>query len=119
MDDFVLWSDSKTDLRDMLEAVREYVRAELRLELKTPVAGGARDGLPFLGFLVKRGGIFLLRKSKRRILNKFAAIKQELESGFITDEKAAEKALSVRASASLARIHLFMLSLWRRRRFGQ
>jgi retron-type reverse transcriptase len=60
MDDFVLWASAQTELKTMLAAVDTYVREKLRLTVKQPVFGSSAKGLPFLGFLVKKEGIYLV-----------------------------------------------------------
>jgi hypothetical protein len=97
MDDFVLWADSPSELKTM------YAAEHLRLTLKQPVYGKTAIGLPFLGFLIQSGGIYLLRKSKRRVIEKMEAITASLADGEITEEQAAERALSVLAAIRLAR----------------
>ena len=81
----------------------EYVRENLSLSLKLPVFGKTTCGLPFLGFLVKEKGIYLLRKSKRRVARRMDEITASLDSGAISEEKAAERARSVFAAIGLAR----------------
>jgi hypothetical protein len=61
MDDMVLWHQDKQELQTALEAIDRYTGEVLHLELKKPVVGKTAQGLPFLGFLIKSGGIYLLR----------------------------------------------------------
>ena len=103
MDDFVLWSSSQTELKTMFMQVNEYVTQNLKLTVKRPVFGKTVAGLPFLGFLIKEKGIYLLQKSKRRFKNRIAEITASLYSGVINEEKAAERARSVCAAINLAR----------------
>jgi len=74
MDDFVAWSSSKKQLKDMFAQVSDYVGDNLKLELKPPVFGDAASGLPFLGFLVKENGVYLMQKSKRRVRDRMKGI---------------------------------------------
>jgi retron-type reverse transcriptase len=103
MDDFVLWSSSAAELKTMFARVNEYVSRNLKLAVKQPVFGKTAAGLPFLGFLIKEKGIFLLQKSKRRFKQRMAEITASLYSGVITEEKAAERTRSVYAAINLAR----------------
>jgi len=75
----------------------------LRLTLKPPVFGKTAEGLPFLGFLIKDNGIYLLQKSKRRVTGRISEITASLSQNMISEEKAAERARSVLAAISLAR----------------
>jgi len=107
MDDFVLWSDSQEKLKTMFTLVDEYVTQNLKLSVKPPVFGNAACGLPFLGFLIKEKGIYLMQKSKRRVKERMTEISAALYTGNITEEKAAEQARSVFAAISLARTNRF------------
>jgi hypothetical protein len=103
MDDFVLWAATHTELKTMLAAIDTYVTASLRLTLKQPVFGNSARGLPFLGFLIKKEGIYLMKKSKRRVQKRMAEIDAAFRGGSISEAKAAERARSVFAAISLAR----------------
>ena len=103
MDDFVLWADTQAELKPMLAAIDNYTREKLRLTLKQPVFGSSAVGLPFLGFLIKKEGIYLMQKSKRRVQKRMAEIDAAFHGGLISEEKAAERARSVFAAISLAR----------------
>jgi len=107
MDDFVLWTSSQAKLKEMFVCVNEYVDKNLSLMLKKPVFGKSSNGLPFLGFLVKEKGIYLLQKSKRRVRERIEEITALLSCGTISEEKAAERARSVFAAIGLARTNGF------------
>jgi len=103
MDDFVVWADSCAKLKIMFESINDYARENLCLSLKQPVFGKAQDGLPFLGFLIKDKGIYLLQKSKRRVTERMLEITASLSQNIISEEKAGERARSVLSAVSLAR----------------
>ena len=107
MDDFVLWASSHLQLKVMLEQITNYVSENLCLLLKKPVFGKSSAGLPFLGFLIKEKGIYLQRKSKRRVLERMNEITVSLCCGSISEEKAAERVRSVFAAIGLARTNSF------------
>ena len=107
MDDFVLWASSQAELKTMLECVNKYVTEKLCLTLKPPVFGKTSNGLPFLGFLVKEKGIYLMQKSKRRVKERMTEITALLYCGSITEAKAAERVRSVFAAIALARTNRF------------
>jgi hypothetical protein len=87
----------------MFAQVNEYVTRNLKLTVKQPVFGKTAEGLPFLGFLIKEKGIYLLQKSKRRFKKRISEITSSLYCGVITEEKAAERSRSVCAAVNLAR----------------
>jgi hypothetical protein len=113
MDDFVLWASSLGELKTMRWRIDEYASKELRLTCKQPVFGTSRSGLPFLGFLIKDRGIYLLQKSKRRTRERMKDITALLKAGEISQEKAAERARSVFATIALARTNRFRRDLVR------
>jgi len=107
MDDFVVWSTSQKQLKEMFAKITEYVNKNLNLYLKPPVFGKTSQGLPFLGFLVKDKGIYLLQKSKRRVKERMKEISALIYKNNITEIKAAERLRSVFAAISLARTNQF------------
>jgi hypothetical protein len=111
MDDFVLWGPSPHELKTMYGYINTYAGDHLRLTLKQPVYGKSSDGLPFLGFLIKEKGIYLLKKSKRRVANRMAEIDAMLGKGEISEGKAAERATSVFAAVTIARTNRLRRSL--------
>ena len=111
MDDFVAWSLTKKQLKDMFAQIGDYVGDSLKLDLKPPVFGDTVSGLPFLGFLVKENGIYLMRKSKRRVRDRMAEISVSLGLGETTQEKAAERIRSVFATINMARTYRFRKKL--------
>jgi len=111
MDDFVLWTSSQEQSKEMLIKVIDYAGKNLYLELKPPVFGDSVSGLPFLGFLIKKNGIYLLQKSKRRVTERMSEITASLNNGLITEAKAAERARSVFAAIAIARTNRFRKKL--------
>jgi len=117
MDDFVLWEDTQNQLKETLGKINDYVDKYLHLALKPSIIGSSVSGLPFLGFLIKGNGIYLLQKSKRRVTERMKEITASLYSGNITEEKAAERVRSVFAAISLARtnrLRKFLCEKWER-----
>jgi hypothetical protein len=114
MDDFVLWAKDKETLKAAFEDVRDYAETVLHLTLKPPVIGKSAGGLPFLGFLIKDTGIYLLAKSKRRVIRRMGEVEEARKAGAVTEEKAGERARSVLAAIALARTRPFRLQLTRR-----
>jgi hypothetical protein len=111
MDDFVTWASSQEELKKIYENAGNYAAGKLCLTLKTPVFGKTSGGLPFLGFLIKDTGIYLLQKSKERARAGMALITAQLNAGQISPEKASERARSVLSAADLARTHRFRQGL--------
>jgi hypothetical protein len=115
MDDFVIWASSQKQLKEMFIQINEYVNNSINLTLKPPVFGKTSSGLPFLGFLVKDKGIYLLQKSKRRVKERMSEITALIYKNSINDVKAAERIRSVFAAISLARTNEFRKKLCNQR----
>jgi len=52
MDDILIFSDNKEELKDMYGEAARYAGEKLKLALKPQVSGRITDGAPFLGFLI-------------------------------------------------------------------
>ncbi|GHU25947.1 hypothetical protein FACS1894164_16320 [Spirochaetia bacterium] len=78
--------------------------------MKQPVLEKTARGLPFLGFLIQQTGIYLLQKSKKRMLNKAKIIYDEIHSG-ISEEEAHTRLLSVFAAVQLARTNVIRYTI--------
>ena len=102
MDDFVVWASSQAELKAMFVHINNYVSQKLKLSIKQPVFGKTSAGLPFLGFLIKEKGIYLLQKSKKRFLKRMSEITTLLYQNSISEEKAAERTRSTFAAIDLA-----------------
>jgi retron-type reverse transcriptase len=118
MDDFVIWTDNAEDSRRSVDNVTAFTASHLKLTLKQTIIGTSKQGLPFLGFLIKQGGIYLTRKSKERVTRNIKAVKYLLFRAAIDENKAAEKARSIVAAIALARAHSLLMKLWNGCRFG-
>jgi len=111
MDDFIVWASSHAELKTMFEHINNHVIQNLKLSVKQPVFGKTAAGLPFLGFLIKEKGIYLLQKSKRRVKERMSEITALLYQESISEAKAAERVRSVFAAIALARTNRFRVLL--------
>lgn len=86
MDDFVLWSNDKAVLRDHLDAIRGFLKSDLKLELKDNVQiNRSASGLPFLGYRVFADRISLGPRARRRFSRKLRGYEQEWVGGEWTE----------------------------------
>jgi len=82
MDDFVLWADDKATLKAQLHAIRAFLKAELKLELKDNVQINRRDrGMPFLGYRVFPNRLGLGPRARKRFSRKLRGYEQEWRNG--------------------------------------
>ena len=82
MDDFVLFGDDKATLKTHLAAVRDFLEAELGLDLKANVQlNRCGRGLPFLGYRVFPGRLTLGPRARLRFARKLRGYEGEWLSG--------------------------------------
>ena len=88
MDDFILFSNEKAELKYHLEKIRYFLSNELKFNLKEKVVRIApvREGLPFLGYRVFRGIIRLQRANLVRFRKKITRIEKRFLRGEIKEE---------------------------------
>lgn len=79
MDDFLLFSDDKHVLEQYVEAVNDYMKRELKLELKVAVLSDKGHGISFLGYHLSRHKILLNSRSKKRLKSKMLLYAHLLE----------------------------------------
>ncbi|MBB4199712.1 hypothetical protein CCR94_17165 [Rhodoblastus sphagnicola] len=83
MDDLIWWQGDKQQICETLEAVGQFARERLSLEVKSPSQTGcSRDGVMFCGFRISSGG---LRLSRRRRI-RYAERRHFWEEAFLRDE---------------------------------
>lgn len=91
MDDIVIFSNSKEELRTVFSEVELFCFEELKLELKPFVTGLCKNGVSFLGFLINDKQIKLAHKTLKRKRHKRSLINREFSLGRITEEKYCER----------------------------
>lgn len=80
MDDVVWWCSSRAEAGTTLEAAREYLVRERKLDMKpTALIGRSEQGLPFLGFRILPGALRLSLRRRRR----YRAARARWEAAFI------------------------------------
>jgi len=118
MDDILIFSDNKDELKDIYNAAVNYAGEKLKLILKPPVSGYATKGAPFLGFLIKPSGIYLQQKTKRRYKARIAEIEYKRKNGIYTEYEASLRVESVTTHLLLARSLNFRNTVIRGRVLG-
>ncbi len=85
MDDMLVWSDSKSRLRAVLQLSQDFLHDELHLALQpSPYLNTARHGVDFLGCRVFADRLTLSRRSRVRFRRKLSA----LEGSFLRNDDA-------------------------------
>jgi len=98
MDDMLLCSDSKQQLMTCLQDGRDFLREQLRLELKpTPYVNRTAHGVDFLGCRVSPKGLTLNRRSRVRFRRRLVELEEQFRAGHLD-----ELTLQQRATALVA-----------------
>ena len=108
-DDFVIISDSKTFLENLIEPIRKFLHDRLALELH-PRKVSIRKlhwGVDFLGYIVLPHHRLVRRKTKQRILRKLHKRVSEYKSGIITKQTLEQSLQSYLGVLSHANTHKF------------
>ena len=87
MDDFLLFSDSKSFLRDAHERIRDFVERDLKLGLKfeATVHAPVSEGIPFLGMRLWPRAIRLDTSGKRRLIRALRSGAEDLATGRLVE----------------------------------
>ena len=98
MDDMMLWSDSKIELRCAQKRVVEFLGDKLRLEAKNPMyLNRCRHGVNFLGCRIRSDGVTLSHRSRTRFARKLRNLERQYQNGRVN-----EQALQQRGTALVA-----------------
>ncbi len=82
MDDFILFAESRSLLRECLEKIENFLDFELGLEIKKNIQlNRTVCGIPFLGYRVFAGKLRLKPAAKKRFMEKFRLYEKMYQSG--------------------------------------
>lgn len=95
MDDMVLFSDKKEDLKILSGLAKSWFSSILGLELKPPCLQPVSQGLPFLGFVLFREKTNWRKASKKRFKRKIFRIYQLERTGRISQHEFGVRARSL------------------------
>jgi len=112
MDDIVVCANSREALEEIYGKSLEACSMDLLVDLKPKIIETFRNGIPFLGFLVKPSGIFLSRRSRQRFVRNARSLEKGLNNGKILEADAAERITSMCAYTLLARSRGFRYSVF-------
>jgi RNA-directed DNA polymerase len=103
MDDMLIFDTDKGRVASHAKAVSAYAADRLRLEMKPPVIVPAKQGVPFLGFLIRPGGVYLTRKKRRRAARRIHEYARNFQTGRWSESQLADHLLPVFSHLALAR----------------
>lgn len=91
MDDFLVFGNSRQQLKKLLTDIQSFLQQELALELKDNIQlNRCRLGIPFLGYRVYPNRFTLLARSKKRFVEKFVDYEQRYINGDWDEETLAD-----------------------------
>lgn len=85
MDDMLIMSNDKSDIRQCVRDVVNFCRDSLQLELKPPLISQCQHGIPFLGYKLFPYNIKLNSRSKRRFKKKIIQVIAAYDDEMIND----------------------------------
>jgi len=87
MDDFIIWHNDKTELKNAGHKITEFLNEELDLHLKTADLNKTSKGLTFIGYRFFPNKILLSKRSKLRFKQKMKDNLLKLENGLWSQEE--------------------------------
>jgi RNA-directed DNA polymerase len=111
MDDMVLFSSTKLMLLEKRKAISGFLSQELKLDLKIAEIAPMRQGLPFLGFMIKPDRILLSKRSRDRFRTKMLGIIDDVENGVVSEDEAQIRSQSLVSFTLIARARRFRQSV--------
>jgi len=91
MDDFIVWSNNKNDLKDCLESIRRFVNSFLLLKLNNTVnLNYTSKGVSFLGYRVFPQTIKLAKRSRDRFVKKYCIFERQYLSNMWDERELAD-----------------------------
>jgi RNA-directed DNA polymerase len=81
MDDFLLWSSSREQLRVFHRRIEDFLEEKLALAIKPPILGACSSGMTFLGYRVFPQGAQLARRTRDRFRRKGRRYVRRFERG--------------------------------------
>ena len=83
MDDIVVFSDSRERLKNVYLEMKKFIDT-FYLTFKQPVINSCKNGIPFLGHLIKAENCGLLNRTRKRRLKRMLFINHKFKCGIIS-----------------------------------
>lgn len=116
MDDFVIWDNSKEKLKKAYEEIKCFCDTNLKIEVKPSFVAPSKNGVPFLGFLIKPCGIYLQHKTKKRFKKKVHKYTKEFFDKKWSEDEYGERMQTVISWTYLAKARNYRRNLFKRDR---
>ncbi len=83
MDDFLLWSKSRADLRALREELADHLQSELKLTIKPPLIQRSAQGIPFCGIHIRPQRLRPNLRRRRRFRHGLRRVERRWQAGEI------------------------------------
>lgn len=107
MDDMLVMENDKQKLKQDVKFIQDYSKKALSLQLKQPIFQECKNGIPFLGYVVKPYYLLLNRRSKKRFREKIRFYSKCFDRGLICEEEYQRHLLPLLAFTSYANNRAF------------
>jgi hypothetical protein len=107
MDDMILWDEDRPAVADRAAQIASWLWENRALETKPAVIAGMANGLPFLGYHLMPGGIYLSGKARRRFRAKYRRIDHQVRNESMPEAEAARRLGALVSMTLLARARHF------------
>ncbi len=87
MDDMLIFANSKQEITELAETIRNYINRHLNLELKPVIINKTENGISFLGYKIFPDYLWLNKASKRRFKIKYKQYCGKLNRGVWSQKK--------------------------------
>ena len=91
MDDFVVWGNDLSLLKQQAELLRDFIFQRLNLKLHPVIINRSTVGLPFLGYVVYPHTLRLTQRSRRHFRRKWRGLEQQLAEGRLTEAECLQR----------------------------
>ena len=118
MDDSVLWSKSRGELKEHFKRVDGFLETGLKLALKPEALNRVEMGMPFLGARLFPTCVRLNRQGCRRFVAKLAHLEGEYAAGRLGSLELQKRATALAAYTETAGGRAFRQAVLRRNEFG-
>lgn len=103
MDDMLFFGDNPSRVVSTARQIGDYASDQLCLEMKPPVIACSKEGVPFLGFLIRTDGIFLTRKKRKRAKKRIRLHVHHFREGRWSEAELVDHVQPIFAHLALAR----------------
>jgi len=118
MDDFVLWGQSREEMKRLRDAVEEYLGKHLALSANPVQINRTATGMPFLGSRLFPRHLRLGRRGRRRFIHRLHKLEAGYRNGEVSSLELQSHATALVAYTDTCQARNFRISILRPQHFG-